>query len=90
MRTVDPSVTTDQLVRCDVCGRSELCTPEDLLSYTLGRWPTCCAFVMTYYKAAVFSAPDNLADTKQEQPALNSDTALTAPVLSADAESATE
>lgn len=91
MRPVEPTMpTTDQLVRCNACGRTEACTPEDLLAFMSGRWPTCCAAVMTYYKSAIFTGSDNLAETKQEVAILTSDTALATPPLTADAEQPAE
>jgi hypothetical protein len=57
--------TGKKLVRCDVCGSSVQCSPEDLLRYIKTGWPRCCGSVTTFHAWAERAGPD---DTKQDTP----------------------
>ena len=35
-----------KVLRCEVCGRVEVCTPAELLAYARSGWPACCGEVM--------------------------------------------
>jgi len=58
---------TGRLVRCDVCGRTDTCTPDELLRFTRQGWPKCCGAVMTFYTVAERPDPN---DTKLNTPSL--------------------
>jgi hypothetical protein len=66
-RMNDTGSRTSRIVRCEACGKSDACTPEDLLKFTKESWPKCCGSVMTYYQAV---EPPEADDTKLDRPSL--------------------
>ena len=58
-----------KVLRCEVCGRVEVCTPAELLAYARAGWPACCGEVM-----ALHAGPPGAGDdTATEVPPLPSE-----------------
>jgi hypothetical protein len=64
-----PSTGSRHILRCNLCGRADESSQEDLLQYTRRGWPKCCGAVMTLFTEAEKPGPD---DTALDRPPLPS------------------
>jgi hypothetical protein len=56
-----PPPGTRRLVRCDQCGRTDECSPSELLRFTREGWPKCCGQVMALFTEAEKRGSDDIA-----------------------------
>jgi hypothetical protein len=56
----DPKQATGtRLLWCSACGRTQVCSADDLLGYARDGWPRCCNDVMAYFVRANPEMPDD-------------------------------
>ena len=53
------------LLRCDHCGRVEICSTDQVYRYSIKGWPQCCNVVMSFFVEMAplkTDMPESLAD----------------------------